>query len=121
MAEVLLEGRDLIKHYPVTKGLLRRTIGWVRAVGGVSFTIERGKTLSIVGESGAGKTTIAKMLLLLERLTSGSILFMGKDIYRFTRSQLKAEYRPRVQAVQQDPWSSMNPRMRVRDIIADEA
>lgn len=119
MAEVLLEGRDLIKHYPVTKGLLRRTIGWVRAVDGVSFTIQRGKTLSLVGESGAGKTTIAKMLLLLERLTSGSILFKGKDIYQFTRSQLKAEYRPRVQAVQQDPWGSMNPRMRVRDIIAE--
>jgi len=119
MAEVLLEGRDLTKHYPVTKGFLRRTIGWVRAVDGVSFTIERGKTLSLVGESGAGKTTTAKMLLLLERLTSGSILFKGKDLNRFTRSQLKTEYRPRVQAVQQDPWSSMNPRMRVRDIIAE--
>jgi oligopeptide/dipeptide ABC transporter ATP-binding protein len=119
MAEVLLEGRDLTKHYPVTKGLLRSTIGWLRAVDGVSFTIERGKTLSLVGESGAGKTTIAKMVLLLERLTSGSILFKGKDIHQFTRSQLKTEYRPRVQAVQQDPWSSMNPRMRVRDIIAE--
>jgi len=119
MAEVLLEGRDLTKHYPVTKGLLQRTIGWVRALDGVSFTIERGKTLSLVGESGAGKTTTAKMLLLLERLTSGSILFKGKDLNRFTRSQLKTEYRPRVQAVQQDPWSSMNPRMRVRDIIAE--
>jgi oligopeptide/dipeptide ABC transporter ATP-binding protein len=119
MAEVLLEGRDLTKHYPVTKGILRRTIGWVRAVDGVSFTIERGKTLSLVGESGAGKTTIAKMLLLLERLTSGSILFKGKDLNLFNRSQLKTEYRPRVGAVQQDPWSSMNPRMRVRDIIAE--
>jgi oligopeptide/dipeptide ABC transporter ATP-binding protein len=88
-------------------------------VDGASFTIERGKTLSLVGESGAGKTTIAKMLLLLERLTSGSILFKGKDIYQFTQSQLKAEYRPRVGAVQQDPWNSMNPRMRVRDIIAE--
>jgi len=119
MAEVLLEGRDLTKHYPVTKGLLQRTIGWVRAVDGVSFTIERGKTLSLVGESGAGKTTTAKAVLLLERLTSGSILFEGKDLYRFSRSQLKTEYRPRVQAVQQNPWSSMNPRMRVRDIIAE--
>jgi oligopeptide/dipeptide ABC transporter ATP-binding protein len=119
MAEVLLEGRDLTKHYPVTKGLLQRTIGWVRAVDGISFTIEQGKTLSLVGESGAGKTTTAKAILLLERLTSGNILFEGKDIYKFSRSQLKTEYRPRVQAVQQNPWSSMNPRMRVRDIIAE--
>ena len=119
MAETLLEGRDLTKHYPVTRGLLQRTVGWVRAVDGVSFTVEQGKTLSLVGESGAGKTTTAKMLLLLERLTSGSILFQGKDLSQFTRSQLKTEYRPRVQSVQQNPWSSMNPRMRVRDIIAE--
>jgi oligopeptide/dipeptide ABC transporter ATP-binding protein len=119
MAEVLLEGRNLTKHYPVTKGLLQRTIGWVRAIDGVSFTIERGKTLGLVGESGAGKTTTAKMLLLLERLTSGAIFFRGKDLQQFTRSQLKTEYRPRVQAVQQNPWSSMNPRMRVKSIIAE--
>ncbi|HJX12039.1 MAG TPA: oligopeptide/dipeptide ABC transporter ATP-binding protein [Dehalococcoidales bacterium] len=119
MADVLLEGRDLTKHYPISHGLLQRTVGWVRAVDGVSFTIERGKTLSLVGESGAGKTTTAKAVLLLERLTSGSILFEGKDLQRFSKSQLKTEYRPRVQAVQQNPWSSMNPRMRVRDIIAE--
>jgi len=119
MAEALLEGRDLTKHYPVTRGLLQRIVGWVRAVDGVSFTIEQGKTLSLVGESGAGKTTTAKAVLLLEKLTSGSILFQGKDLSQFTRSQLKSEYRPRVQSVQQNPWSSMNPRMRVRDIIAE--
>jgi oligopeptide/dipeptide ABC transporter ATP-binding protein len=119
MADVLLEGHDLKKYYPVTRGLLQRTVGWVRAVDGVSFTIERGKTMSLVGESGAGKTTIAKAILLLERLTSGSIFFEGKDLQRFSRSQLKTAYRSNVQAVQQNPWSSMNPRMRVRDIIAE--
>ncbi len=119
MADVLLEVRDLKKHYPVTKGLLQRTVGWVRAIDGISFTIENGKTLSLVGESGAGKTTAAKMILMLEKLTSGTIIFKGQDIYKFSSSQLKTKYRPSVQSVQQNPWSSMNPRMRVRDIVAE--
>jgi oligopeptide/dipeptide ABC transporter ATP-binding protein len=119
VADILLEGRNLTKHYPVTRGLLQRTIAWVRAIDGVSFTIERGKTLSLVGESGAGKTTTARALLLLERLTSGTILFEGKDLYKFSRSELKTRYRPKIQYVQQNPWSSMNPRMRLRDIVAE--
>jgi oligopeptide/dipeptide ABC transporter ATP-binding protein len=119
MADILVEGRNLTKHYPVTRGLLQRTVGWIRAVDGVSFTIEQGKTLSLVGESGAGKTTTARALLLLEKLTSGTILFEGKDLYQFSRSELKTKYRPRVQYVQQNPWSSMNPRMRIRDIVAE--
>jgi oligopeptide/dipeptide ABC transporter ATP-binding protein len=119
MADILLEGRDLVKHYPVTKGLLQRTVGSVRAVDGVSFAIERGKTLSLVGESGAGKTTTARMVLLQETLTSGSIIFEGTDITNWSMAQLKTGYRPRVQAVQQNPWSSMNPRMRIRDVIAE--
>lgn len=119
MADILLEGRDLTKHYPVTRGILQHTIGWVRAVDGVSFQIERGKTLSLVGESGAGKTTTAKAILLLERLTSGTILFEGEDLYHFSHAELKSKYRPRVQYVQQNPWSSMNPRMRLRDIISE--
>jgi oligopeptide/dipeptide ABC transporter ATP-binding protein len=119
MADVLLEGRNLTKHYPVTRGLLQRTVGWVRAVDGISFAIDRGKTLSLVGESGAGKTTVAKAILLLERMTSGTILFEGKDLYKFSAAELKTRYRPRVQYVQQNPWSSMNPRMRLRDIVAE--
>ncbi len=75
--------------------------------------------MSLVGESGAGKTTVAKQVLLLERLTSGHILFEGKDVYTFSKAELKARYRPSVQSVQQNPWSSMNPRMRVRDIVAE--
>jgi len=119
MADVLLEGRDLVKHYPVRKGLLQRTVGWVRAVDGISFTIERGKTLSLVGESGAGKTTTAKQVLLQEKPTSGTIFFEGEDLNLLSRAQLKKEYRPRLGSVQQNPWSSMDPRMKVRDVIAE--
>ncbi|MBN1161239.1 MAG: dipeptide ABC transporter ATP-binding protein [Dehalococcoidales bacterium] len=119
MADVLLEVRNIVKHYPVTRGLLQRTVGWVRAVDGVSFTVEDGKTLSLVGESGAGKTTIAKQILLLEKLTSGNIIFQGKDIYKYSAAELKRDYRPKVQTVQQNPWSSMNPRMRVRDVVGE--
>ena len=119
MPEVLLEGRDIVKHYPVTRGLLQHTVGWVRAVDGVSFKLEQGQTLSLVGESGAGKTTIAKAILLLETMTSGSIIFQGKDLYKMSPSQIKSEYRPMVQYVQQNPYSSMNPRMRARDIVAE--
>ena len=119
MTQILLEGRNLTKHYPVTKGLLKTIIGRVRAIDDVSFTIEQGKTLSLVGESGAGKTTTAKMVLMLERLTSGSLFFMGRDLKAFSKRQIKTDYRSKVQAVQQNPWSSMNPRMRVRDIIAE--
>lgn len=119
MSNIIIEAKDLKKYYPVKTGLLQRTIGYVRAIDGISFTIQKGKSLSLVGESGAGKTTVAKMVLLLEKLTSGSILFNGKDVYGFSRSELKTTYRPSVQSVQQNPWSSMNPRMRVRDIIAE--
>jgi oligopeptide/dipeptide ABC transporter ATP-binding protein len=119
MADILMEGRDMVKHYPVTRGLLQRTVGWVRAVDGVSFKIEQGKTLSLVGESGAGKTTVAKAILLLERLTSGSILWHGEDLYKFSDARIKAEYRPKVQTVQQNPWASMNPRMRIRDVVGE--
>jgi oligopeptide/dipeptide ABC transporter ATP-binding protein len=119
MADILIEGQEITKHYPVTKGMLRRTVGWVKAVDGVSFSIDQGKTLSLVGESGAGKTTTAKAVLLLEKPTSGHILFKGKKLDDFSPVELKKQYRPAVQAVQQNPWSSMNPRMRVRDIVAE--
>ena len=115
----LLEGRHLKKHFPVTRGLaLQRTVGWVRAVDDVSFVIRPGETLSLVGESGAGKTTVAKTVLLLEQLTGGNLLFHGTDVRQFGRAELK-EYRSNVQAVFQDPWGSMNPRMRVKTIVGE--
>src|SRR5260370_33776907 len=117
--EPVLEGRHLKKHFPVTKGLaLLRTVGWVRAVEDVSFAIRPGETLSLVGESGAGKTTVARTVLLLEKLSGGNLLFHGKDVSQFGRAELQ-EYRSNVQAVFQDPWGSMDPRMRVKTIVAE--
>ena len=115
----LLQIRGLKKYFPVTKGLLfSRTTGHLKAVDGISFDVERGKTLGIVGESGCGKSTTAKLLLMLEEPTEGSILYEGQDIHHANSAQRK-EYRSSVQAVFQDPWSSLNPRMRVKDLIAE--
>ena len=116
---VVLEARSLKKHFPVNKGLLiSKVTGWIKAVDGVSFELREGETLGVVGESGCGKSTTAKMLLMLERPTEGSILFQGQDIYKAGAARRK-EYRSSVQAVFQDPWSSLNPRIRVKDIIAE--
>ena len=116
---VVLEARGLKKYFPVFKGLLlSRVNGWIKAVDGISFAVRQGETLGIVGESGCGKSTTAKMLLMLEPPTEGRVLFRGQDIYEANTSQRK-EYRTSVQAVFQDPWSSLNPRMRAKHIIAE--
>lgn len=115
----ILQVQGLKKHFPVTQGLLwTKVIGWVKAVDGVSFSIPPGKTLAIVGESGCGKTTTAKLILRLEQPTAGQVLVDGQDVHALTGDALK-EYRTAVQAVFQDPWSSLSPRMRVRDIVAE--
>ena len=115
----LLQVDHLVKHFPVTKGLvLQRTVGQVRAVDDISFTVKRGETLALVGESGCGKTTTAKLVLRLERPTSGSVWIGGKDVHKLEGGDLR-RYREDVQAVFQDPWSSLNPRLRVRDIISE--
>lgn len=115
----LLEVRDLTKYFPVTKGLvIQKVTGWIKAVDGVSFSIPHGATLGLVGESGCGKTTTSKLLLLLEEPTAGTIFFRGKEVHSLSKEGLK-EYRRSVQVVFQDPYSSLNPRMRVGDIIAE--
>ncbi|MFC9427790.1 ABC transporter ATP-binding protein [Streptomyces sp. NPDC056987] len=119
MAEPLLEVRDLVKHYPLTQGILfRRQIGAVRAVDGVSFGLAPGETLGIVGESGCGKSTVAKLLVHLERPTSGAIRYKGEDITKLSGRALKA-VRRNIQMVFQDPYTSLNPRMTVGDIIGE--
>ncbi len=119
MTDALLRAEGLTRHFPVTRGLLvTRTTGQVKAVDGVSFAIGRQETLGLVGESGCGKTTTARLLLRLERPTAGRALLDGRDIHALEGAGLQ-EYRTKVQAVFQDPWSSLNPRRRVRDTIAE--
>ena len=109
MTTPLLEVRDLTKHFAVRKGLFGRTTGHVRAVDGVSFTIHRGETLGLVGESGCGKSTTGKTLLKLLEPDGGSILFDGSDITGFDRKRMAAVRRD-LQVIFQDPYSSINPR-----------
>ena len=117
--EPVLRVQGLTKHFPVTEGVLwSKTVGWVKAVDGISFSVPQGETLAIVGESGCGKTTTAKLILRLESPTSGQVLVDGRDIHALRGPALKT-YRTTVQAVFQDPWSSLSPRMRVRDIVAE--
>ena len=117
--QVILEAQHLRKWFPVTKGLLiSRLTGHIKAVDDISFELRSGETRGVVGESGCGKSTTAKMMLMLEEPTEGSILFEGQDVHNSTAAARKS-YRSSVQAVFQDPWSSLNPRMRVKDIIAE--
>ncbi|MCL8017534.1 ABC transporter ATP-binding protein [Streptomyces sp. AS02] len=118
-AEAILEVGGLVKHYPLTRGILfRKEVGSVKAVDGVDFALHRGETLGIVGESGCGKSTVARMLVNLERPTAGAIRYKGEDITRVSGRALKA-VRRNIQMVFQDPYTSLNPRMTVGDIIGE--
>ena len=117
--EPLVEVRDLVKHFPLTKGILfNRRVGEVRAVDGVSFDVMRGETLGLVGESGCGKSTTARLLLRLIDPTSGSVKIDGREIANIKGAELKA-VRREMQMIFQDPYSSLNPRKTVGTIIGD--
>jgi oligopeptide transport system ATP-binding protein len=116
--ETLVDISDLKMHFPIYKGLLRRKVGDVKAVDGVSFDIRRGETLGLVGESGCGKSTTGRAVLRLYELTDGAITFEGNDIAKLSSKEL-LEKRPRMQMIFQDPQACLNPRMTVESIIAE--
>jgi oligopeptide/dipeptide ABC transporter ATP-binding protein len=117
-APPVIEVEDLKKHFPVKKGLLRRTVGQVLAIDGVSFAIGHGETLGLVGESGCGKSTLARTVLRLIEPTAGAIKVGGRDITRLSKRELRP-YRREMQIIFQDPFSSLNPRMSAGDIVGE--
>jgi oligopeptide/dipeptide ABC transporter ATP-binding protein len=115
----LITIRNLTMHFPVTEGaLFRRVVGQVKAVDGISFTIRKGETLGLVGESGCGKTTTGRCILQLEHATGGEIVFDGKNLIDLDRKEMNA-LRRKIQVIFQDPYSSLNPRMKIGEIIAE--
>jgi oligopeptide transport system ATP-binding protein len=116
--EVVLKAENLVKHYPIKAGVLRRTVGHVKALDGVSFELYKGETLGIVGESGCGKSTLGRMLMRLEEPTDGKLFFDGIDVYAQKGSAMR-RLRRDIQIVFQDPYTSLNPRKTVGDIVGE--
>ncbi len=118
MPEVLLDVKDLKKYFPIKRGLLKRTVGHVRAVDGISFSVNRGETLGVVGESGCGKSTMGRSILRLIEPTSGVVSFEGKDVINMSKSEMRA-MRREMQIVFQDPYASLNPRYSVAKTLME--
>lgn len=118
MNEAILEVKDIKKHYPIEAGIIKSKTSYLKAVDGISFAIKKGETMGLIGESGCGKSTVAKLLTRLEEPTSGSIKFKGSDILGFNRAKMK-QFRKNVQMVFQDPYSSLDPKKTVGSIIRE--
>ena len=119
MAETLLEVKGLVKHFPLTRGVVfKRHIGDVRAVDGVDIDLQAGETHGLVGESGCGKSTLGKVILRLHEPTSGEAFFKGRDLFQFSKKEMR-EARRDLQIIFQDPFASLNPRMTVRAIVSE--
>jgi len=118
IGDVIMSARNLVKHYPIKTGVIQRTTGHVRAVDGVSFDLRAGETLGIVGESGCGKSTLGRLLMWLEKPTSGKVIFEGVDMYA-ERGAAMRRLRRDIQIVFQDPYTSLDPRKTVGDIIGE--
>ena len=114
----LLQVNDLVMHFPIYRGVIRRQVGAVRAVDGVSFDVKKGETLGLVGESGCGKTTTGRTILQLYRPTAGSVVFDGVDLVALKGEQLR-KMRRKMQMIFQDPYASLNPRMTVGEIVGE--
>ena len=116
--ENVVEVKNLQKYFPIKAGLLQRTVGHVRAVDGISFSIKKGQTFGLVGESGCGKTTAGRSILRLTEPTGGEIKINGIDVLSLSKKELRP-MRPKMQMIFQDPFSSLDPRMSVGEIIGD--
>lgn len=118
MSENILEVKDLKKYFPIKGGVLQRVVGHVKAVDGISFNIERGTTMGLVGESGCGKTTVGRTILRLNDKTEGEVLFEGREVFEFSHSEMTA-LRTQMQIIFQDPYSSLSPRLPIGEIIGE--
>ena len=118
MSENLVEVRNLKKYFPIKKGVFKNTVGYVKAVDDISFTIQRGKVLGLVGESGCGKSTTGRTLLRLLSPTSGEVLFDGQNVFKVSKRDMRP-LRTKMQIIFQDPYSSLNPRLPVYDIVGE--
>jgi len=118
MPEALLQLENIKKYFPIKKGLLRRTVGYVKAVDDVTLTVYKGETLGVVGESGSGKSTLGRTAIRLLEATGGKVLFDGEDLSRLT-GENRRSFKRDMQIIFQDPYGSLNPRFRVREILAE--